>query len=259
MGSIISVRGLEFGYQLESGARLDLGRGIGIGARQRASVAGEMDLVLRGIDLDVKRGSMICLVGPSGSGKTTLLNVLGLLERPTKGDVYFDGINLEFLREKEIEQLRLRKLGFIFQSFFLLPTLSVFENTSYFLPLIGLRRSEAKDRAEEVLKQVGLIELRDRLPRELSGGQRQRVAIARALAKKPSVILADEPTANLDRQTSETIISVFHELRDRHDVSFVFSTHDSHLVSFAQAVYPIENGKLGTTTSSNEKNDGGAS
>lgn len=230
MSAVITVRELEFGYAPES--RSSLGASV------------DVDLVLKGIDLDVERGSMVCLVGPSGSGKTTLLNVMGLLEKPLKGQVIFDGHDVEKLSERELEVLRLKRLGFVFQSFFLLPTLSVFENTSYFLPSIGLTRSEAKDRAEEVLQQVGLLEFRSKLPRELSGGQRQRVAIARALAKKPAVILADEPTANLDRKTSDTIVAVFQELREKQKVSFVFSTHDNHLVSYAQVVHQLENGKL---------------
>ncbi|MBN8540040.1 MAG: ABC transporter ATP-binding protein [Deltaproteobacteria bacterium] len=201
-------------------------------------------LVLKGVDLQVKLGSMVCLVGPSGSGKTTLLNVMGLLEKPQKGRLIFSGHDVATLTERELEVLRLRDLGFIFQSFFLLPTLTVLENTTYFLSSIGLTRSESRDRGEEVLKQVGLIEFKDKLPRDLSGGQRQRVAIARALAKKPRVILADEPTANLDRVTSDAIVAVFQELRRTQKVSFVFSTHDTHLVSYAQEVYRLDSGRL---------------
>ena len=240
MSAVITVRGVEFGYG--SGSDLETGH----------------ELVLKGVDLEVSRGSMVCLVGPSGSGKTTLLNVMGLLEKPLKGQVIFDGHDVGKLSERELEILRLKRLGFVFQSFFLLPTLSVMENTSYFLPSIGLSRAEAKDRAEEVLSQVGLLEFRSKLPRELSGGQRQRVAIARALAKKPAVILADEPTANLDRKTSDTIVSVFQELREKQNVSFVFSTHDTHLVSYAKVVHPLENGKLAKPIRQSETMGGGA-
>lgn len=216
--SVIEVRNVEFGY------------GDG--------------LVLRGIDLTVNTGSMVCLVGPSGSGKTTLLNVMGLLEKPLRGKLIFSGQDVADLSEDELEVMRLRDLGFVFQSFFLIPTLTVLENTTYFLPALGLKSGEATERGEEVLKQVGLIDFRHRLPRDLSGGQRQRVAIARALAKKPRVILADEPTANLDRETADTIVSVFQELRRTQNVSFVFSTHDTHLVSFAQEVHTLDRGKL---------------
>jgi ABC-type lipoprotein export system ATPase subunit len=216
--SVIEVRKVEFGY------------GDG--------------LVLRGIDLTVNTGSMVCLVGPSGSGKTTLLNVMGLLEKPMRGNVIFSGQDVASLSESELEVLRLRDLGFVFQSFFLIPTLTVLENTTYFLPALGLKAAAAQERGEEVLKQVGLFDFRHRLPRDLSGGQRQRVAIARALAKKPRVILADEPTANLDRETADTIVSVFQELRRTQNVSFVFSTHDNHLVSYAQEVHLLDRGKL---------------
>ncbi len=218
--SIIDVENVEFGY----------GEG----------------LVLKGVDLKVEIGSMVCLVGPSGSGKTTLLNVMGLLEKPQKGRLIFSGRDAAKLSERELEVLRLRELGFIFQSFFLLPTLTVLENTTYFLSSIGLSGAESRDRGEEVLKQVGLLDFRLKLPRDLSGGQRQRVAIARALAKKPRVILADEPTANLDRATSDTIVSVFQELRQTQKVSFVFSTHDTHLVSYAQEVHHLDSGRLST-------------
>lgn len=200
--------------------------------------------VLRGVDLKIAPGAMACLVGPSGSGKTTLLNVMGLLEKPQKGRVLFSGHDVAQLSESRLERLRLHDLGFVFQSFFLIPTLSVLDNTTYFLPALGLKTKAAIERGEEVLSQVGLIDFKDKLPRELSGGQRQRVAIARALAKKPRVILADEPTANLDQDTADTIVSVFQDLRRSQNVSFVFSTHDSHLVSYAQEVHLLNKGKL---------------
>ncbi len=216
--SIIEVKGVEFDY----------GEGP----------------VLRGVDLTIAHGAMVCLVGPSGSGKTTLLNVMGLLEKPKVGSLIFCGHDVAELSESRLEQLRLKDLGFVFQSFFLIPTLSVLENTTYFLPALGLGSKAAIERGEEVLKQVGLIDFKNKLPRELSGGQRQRVAIARALAKKPRVILADEPTANLDQETADTIVEVFQELRRTQNVSFVFSTHDSHLVSYAQEVHLLNRGKL---------------
>lgn len=216
--SVIEVKGVEFDY-------------------------GERP-VLRGVDLTIAHGAMVCLVGPSGSGKTTLLNVMGLLEKPKAGSLVFCGHDVAELSESRLEQLRLKDLGFVFQSFFLIPTLSVLENTTYFLPALGLSPKAAIERGEEVLKQVGLLEFRNKLPRELSGGQRQRVAIARALAKKPRVILADEPTANLDQETADTIVEVFQELRRTQNVSFVFSTHDSHLVSYAQEVHLLNRGRL---------------
>lgn len=199
--------------------------------------------VLRGVSLTVQAGEMVCLMGPSGSGKTTLLNLMGLLEKPQVGDIRFIGQSVKGLSESALEIHRLRDLGFIFQAFFLIPTLSVLDNTTYFLGPLGLGAREAKERATEVLEKVGLQDHLLKYPRELSGGQRQRVAVARAVAKRPKVILADEPTANLDRATAEKIVSVFQELRDNEGTSFVFSTHDQDLLGYAQSVYRLQDGK----------------
>lgn len=200
--------------------------------------------VLRGVSLTVQAGEMVCLMGPSGSGKTTLLNLMGLLEKPQIGDIRFIGQSVKGLSESALEIHRLRDLGFIFQAFFLIPTLSVLDNTTYFLGPLGMGAREAKERATEVLEKVGLQDHLLKYPRELSGGQRQRVAVARAVAKKPKVILADEPTANLDRATAEKIVSVFQELRDNEGTSFVFSTHDQDLLGYAQSVYRLQDGKV---------------
>lgn len=200
--------------------------------------------VLKGVTLDVPQSSFVCLVGPSGSGKTTLLNLLGFLDRPQKGKLLFGTTDVAMLSEKELTELRLKDLGFVFQAFYLIPTLSVLENTIYFLPSLGLSRAMAVERGEKVLSQLGLADHRHKRPSELSGGQRQRVAIARALAKSPKVILADEPTANLDRATSETIISVFKDLQKSEGVSFVFSTHDHHLVSYAETIFKLSAGAV---------------
>lgn len=199
--------------------------------------------VLKGVTLEIPEKSFVCLVGPSGSGKTTLLNLLGLLDRPHQGRIRFANRDVATLDEHALGQLRLADLGFVFQAFYLIPTLSVLENTTYFLSPLGVPHREANERGEEVLKSLGLIDHRHKRPAELSGGQRQRVAIARALAKRPKVILADEPTANLDRGTAESIISVFKELQ-KTGVSFVFSTHDNHLVSYAESVFTLKNGLI---------------
>ncbi len=200
--------------------------------------------VLRGVSLSIQPGEMACLVGPSGSGKTTLLNLMGLLEKPQVGDILFSGRSVRGLSETALEAHRLHDLGFIFQAFFLIPTLSVLDNTTYFLGQLGLSVRSAKERAVEVLEKVGLQDHLTKYPRELSGGQRQRVAVARAVAKKPKVILADEPTANLDRATAETIVSVFRELRDKEGTAFVFSTHDLDLLGYAQSVYRLQDGRV---------------
>ncbi len=200
--------------------------------------------VLKGIDLTIPQASFACLVGPSGSGKTTLLNILGLLDRPSRGTLKLSGEDMASLGEDEFEVLRLKKLGFVFQSFHLIPTLTALENTAYFLGTLGQSRAQALDRAAELLRLVGLAEHGHKRPGQLSSGQCQRVAIARAVAKKPEVILADEPTANLDRKTAEEIIAIFQELRAKEKVSFLFATHDMHLVSYAETVFRLQDGRL---------------
>ncbi len=198
--------------------------------------------VLKGISLEVPFGSFSCLVGPSGVGKTTLLNLLGVIDRPTKGQVVFCGQDMALLTETEKETLRLKNIGFVFQSFYLIPTLTALENAAYFLPSLGMSKEKANAWACEVLDLLGLADQRHKKPLELSGGQRQRVAIARAMAKRPKVILADEPTANLDSVTADRIIKAFKELQRLENTSFIFATHDSHLVSYAQTVWPMSDG-----------------
>ena len=199
--------------------------------------------VLRGLELSIPSRSFVCLVGPSGSGKTTLLNLMGFLDQPEKGEILFQGRLSSTWSEHDLGRLRLTDVGFVFQAFYLIPTLTVLENTTYFLPMLGYSAARARTRGEEVLEQIGLKDHLHKRPAELSGGQRQRVAIARALAKKPKVILADEPTANLDRATSQNIISVFKELQRTESTSFVFSTHDTHLVSYADHIFELIDGR----------------
>lgn len=200
--------------------------------------------VLQGIDVELARAGFCCIVGPSGTGKTTLLNLLGLIDRPTKGQIFFDGEDVTQLPENRREDLRLHKIGFVFQAFYLIPTLTVLENTAYFLPLLGHSAEEARRISLEILDLLGIADHANKKPLELSGGQRQRVAIARALAKKPQVVLADEPTANLDSHTAEKIISAFKELQRVRNTSFIFSTHDAHLVSYAETVHHITDGRI---------------
>ncbi len=200
--------------------------------------------VLRGVSFDIPNNAFACIVGPSGSGKTTMLNLMGFLDRPQAGQLTFSGVETQTFSESKYEKIRLTDLGFIFQSFHLIPTLTVSENTGHFLPLLGVKGKQAQQRVEEILTIVGLIDHRDKMPDQLSGGQRQRVAIARALAKKPKVILADEPTANLDRETAESIIQAFKSLHESKKASFIFSTHDPHLVSYAHQIYQLEDGVI---------------
>lgn len=200
--------------------------------------------VLKGVSLEIPQNCFSCLVGPSGTGKTTLLNLLGLLDRPAAGNLRLFGEDMTSAPVRTLERTRLKDLGFIFQSFHLIPTLTVLENTTYFLPMLGIPAAEARERGVRVLEQVGLAPFAGKRPLELSGGQRQRVSIARALAKKPRVILADEPTANLDRATASEIIGLFRELHSRGEASFVFSTHDTNLVRSSDRVYRLRDGRI---------------
>lgn len=200
--------------------------------------------VLKGLDIELETGCFSCFVGPSGSGKTTLLNLLGMIDTPTNGQIEFCGEDVTRLNESCKENLRLHKVGFVFQSFYLLPTLTVLENTSYFLPSLGYPATQIEKHSMDILALLGLADHAHKKPLELSGGQRQRVAIARAIAKKPAVVLADEPTANLDSETATRIIHAFQELQRSENTSFIFSTHDSHLVSFAKKIYTMKDGSI---------------
>lgn len=199
--------------------------------------------VLQGINLEIATASFVCIMGPSGTGKTTLLNLMGILAQPERGDILLNGKNISRIKEDEAEVIRLNELGFVFQSFHLLPTLTVLENTSYFLYTLGIQKEEAHRRATEMLERVGLGAKLKKYVGELSGGERQRVAIARALVKNPKVVLADEPTANLDRKTAEEIINVFKEFQ-RAGTAFIFSTHDQHLLSHGERKISLFEGKI---------------
>ena len=201
---------------------------------------------LRGVSLKIEKGEFMALVGPSGSGKTTLLNIAGLLDKATSGEVLVDGKEVEGLPSRALALLRGEKIGFIFQGFNLVPVFDVYENIELSLILAkapGTRR-EWKDRITRVIDEVGLSELATHKPSELSGGQRQRVAIARALVKKPLIILADEPTANLDSKTAFSIIELMRELNDEESTTFVFSTHDDRVLKYARRVLRIEDGEI---------------
>lgn len=200
---------------------------------------------LNGIDLELEAGYFYSFIGSSGSGKSTLLNLLGLLDTPTGGDILFDGIDTQILNEDEKADLRYRKIGFIFQHYFLIPVLNVYENIE--LPLLQnnqLSKEQLTKRINFLLEAVGLKEYRKHKPTELSGGQRQRVAIARALSMKPNVILADEPTANLDSKTSKDIIELMRELNQIEKTTFIFSTHDSMIMDYSDKIFQIKDGKI---------------
>jgi putative ABC transport system ATP-binding protein len=200
---------------------------------------------LRGVTVAIEKGEFLSIVGPSGSGKSTLLNIIGCLDMPTSGSVLYNGRELGGLRERQLSDYRRDNIAFIFQSYNLIPVLTVQENVE--LPLVIGRkfsRSEMATKALAVIESVGLGTMADRLPRELSGGQEQRVAIARALVKDPLVVLADEPTANLDSKTAEDIISIMQAMNAERKTTFVFSTHDKRMENHARRVIVLKDGTV---------------
>ena len=200
---------------------------------------------LRGVDLGIEEGEFLSVVGPSGSGKTTLLNIVGCLDTPTTGTVLYNGTDLSTVKESGLSDYRKNHIALIFQSYNLIPVLSVRENVE--LPLVIERRHSKEEitrKAMEVIALVGLEEMAERLPRELSGGQEQRVAIARALVKKPLVVLADEPTANLDSKTAEDVISVMQNMNRERKTTFIFSTHDDLVRKHARRVIVLKDGTI---------------
>jgi len=200
---------------------------------------------LRGVTLDVVEGDFIAIAGPSGSGKTTLLNLIGCVDTPTSGTVEVEGKDTRRLSERQLTTLRLHTIGFIFQSFNLVSVLSVFQNVE--LPLLLQRRLSGSERAQRVmglLERVGIREYANHRPSELSGGQRQRVAIARALVTRPGIVLADEPTANLDSVTGQHILDLMKELNRTEKTTFIFSTHDQRVMTHANAIVRLADGKL---------------
>ena len=200
---------------------------------------------LRGVSLDVREGDFISIAGPSGSGKTTLLNLIGCVDTATRGQVLVAGQDTKDLTDKQLTNLRLHTLGFIFQSFNLVSVLNVFQNVEFPLLLQGKANTkERRDRVIHMLEQVGLATHEKHRPNELSGGQRQRVAVARALVTKPKIVLADEPTANLDSVTGQNIIDLMRELNKKDGTTFIFSTHDPKVMSHASSVVSLADGKI---------------
>ena len=200
---------------------------------------------LKGIDLDVEKGDFLSIIGPSGSGKTTLLNIIGCIDDATEGSMLLHDKEIMGLKDKEITNLRLNRIGFIFQTFNLIPVLNIRENVEF--PLLLLKKfnkSEINQKVDKVIEAVGLTDYIQHRPSELSGGQRQRVAIARALITEPDIILADEPTANLDSVTSEQILNLMKELKKKKKTTFIFSTHDPDVLKYANRIVKIKDGTL---------------
>jgi putative ABC transport system ATP-binding protein len=199
---------------------------------------------LRGVDLEIPDGEWLAIQGPTGHGKSTLLQIIGGLDRPTSGSVFFEGDDLAKLRETQVTKVRAKSIGFIFQTFNLIPTLSAQENVETALVPLGVSDRSRRARAVEALSSVGLGDRLRHLPGELSGGQQQRVAIARALVKEPKVLLADEPTGNLDEDTRDEIIGLLEKLWQENGLSMVMVTHDSSIARRAQRLGTMKNGKL---------------
>jgi putative ABC transport system ATP-binding protein len=199
---------------------------------------------LAGVDLDIESGEFTVLMGPSGSGKSTLLNCIGALDTPSSGSVKVDGVELSSLSATALSDLRLHKLGFVFQSYNLVPVLSAYENAEFVLLLQGRPAAERRQIVMQTLADVGLTGMENRRPGELSGGQQQRVAVARAIAGRPALVLADEPTANLDSHTGASLIELMKHLNEAHGITFVFATHDPKVMEAAKRVVRLVDGKI---------------
>ncbi len=199
---------------------------------------------LSAIDLVIDKGEFVALVGPSGSGKTTLLNMVGALDTPSTGKIWVDNNEIGSLTKRKRSEMRLNKIGFIFQEYNLIPVLTAQENVEYVMLLQGIDEDLRHQQAMEVLEEVGLEGFEHRRPSQLSGGQQQRVAVARAIVSKPAIILADEPTANLDSHTGAALLDMMRELNQKHQVTFIFSTHDSMVMERAKRLVKLRDGQV---------------
>jgi putative ABC transport system ATP-binding protein len=200
---------------------------------------------LKGVDMAVEEGQFISVIGPSGCGKTTLLNLIGCIDRVTEGSITIGGKEITTLDDKELTDLRLFKIGFIFQTFNLIPVLNIRENVEFPLLLMkNLSKQEINKRADKLIDEVGITEYINHRPAELSGGQRQRVAVARALVTNPDIVLADEPTANLDSVTGENILSLMREMNRIEKTTFIFSTHNPDVLKYAQKIHKLKDGQI---------------
>ncbi len=197
---------------------------------------------LRGVNLAIKKGGFVAIAGPSGSGKTTILNIIGGLDSMDAGRVVVDGNTLDEMNQSQLARLRLNKIGFVFQAYNLIPVLSALENVEYIMLLQGVPTAQRRDLARSILNDVGLEGTYNRRPAELSGGQQQRVAVARAIVSNPSIVLADEPTANLDSKTGKGLLEMMKEMNEKKKVTFIFSTHDQMVMDYARRLVKIRDG-----------------
>ena len=196
------------------------------------------------VDLFIDRGEFVCLSGPSGSGKTTLLNAIGGLDTPDSGQILLGDIRVDLLERGALADLRLHHIGFVFQAYNLVPVLSAVENVEFVMQVQGMPVAERRQKALEILREVGLEGMEDRRPAQLSGGQQQRVAVARAIVSRPDLVLADEPTANLDSVASAHLMGLFSELNEHHQVTFVIATHDKRVMSYARRLIKMQDGRI---------------
>ena len=199
---------------------------------------------LKGIDLSIKKGEFLVIAGPSGSGKTTLLNLIGALDIPTEGKVFLEEEDISQKTKNELSQLRLQKIGFVFQAYNLIPVLSALENIEFTMMLRGVAEREREQRALEAMKELGIEELAHKRPNEMSGGQQQRVAVARAIVNNPSIVLADEPTANLDTDTGANLLDLMEKMNQEREITFVFSSHDPQVIGRAKRLLNLKDGKI---------------
>jgi len=205
------------------------------------------DAVIKGLDhvsLEIDEGSFICLSGPSGSGKTTLLNAIGGLDSLDSGEISINGERVDLLGKAALSDLRLHSIGFVFQAYNLIPVLSARENVEFVMQVQGVSAADRKTRSSRILQEVGLEGMEDRRPAQLSGGQQQRVAVARAIVSQPKLVLADEPTANLDSKSMERLMAIFRELNHTHKVTFLIATHDQRVMEWADRRISMEDGRV---------------
>jgi putative ABC transport system ATP-binding protein len=199
---------------------------------------------LRGVTMKVEKGEFLVIAGPSGSGKTTLLNLIGGLDTPTKGKVYFEGEDLSEKGRNEVASIRLNKIGFVFQAYNLIPVLTALENIEFTMMLRGIPEKERQQRALDLMEELSIAELAHKRPNEMSGGQQQRVAVARAMVNNPSIILADEPTANLDSETAGVLLDLMQTMNEKRSLTFVFSSHDAKVMERAKRSLILKDGRI---------------
>ncbi len=218
-----------------------------IRCRQLCKTFKQGDEIITGldhIDLDIDEGEFVCLSGPSGSGKTTLLNAIGGLDTPDSGEIHMGDIRVDQLERGPLADMRLHHIGFVFQAYNLIPVLTAQENVEFVMEVQGMAASERAQKARDILKEVGLEGMEDRRPAQLSGGQQQRVAVARAIVSHPDLVLADEPTANLDSVSAGHLMGLFQELNQHHKITFVISTHDKRVMRYARRLIKMQDGKI---------------